>query len=383
MQETRWIATVLVGLGGLLLLTGFGPRDLQRESTAEQALNCAHCHTCAHPTAAEPCLKPFDCPRHLVSAALKPDLGPAVVILDDLERLYVPVRFDHAGHAAMAEMNGGCAICHHYTPPNLPHPSCRECHPAEIASEDLAQPGLKGAYHRQCLGCHVEWDKETKCEICHEKKADGPLHGTATTFCTEPLHEPMIMKDLIVFETEFTAGDQVPFHHRNHVVKYGADCSHCHQKQSCASCHVLGAESHPMGDPAEVDLHETCYVCHDESRGGCEQCHGRAQDDLFRHADTGWPLKTYHSAVHCAACHARQGARFTKPNPACASCHPNGWDVNRFQHGVTGVVLDDVHAAVDCADCHTTGIGSAATCTACHDDERTYNPRASFGPAGS
>ena len=47
-----------------------------------------------------------------------------------------------------------------------------------------------------------------------------------------------------------------------------------------------------MGELADVDLHDTCYECHESER--CEDCHGRDPDDLFQHADTGWPLGLYH-----------------------------------------------------------------------------------------
>jgi hypothetical protein len=87
---------------------------------------------------------------------LPPDLGPDVVILDELQKLYDPVRFDHRAHAQMVSFSGGCEVCHHYTPPDADHPACVSCHPKEIAHEDIAQPGLKGAYHRDCLDCHRE-----------------------------------------------------------------------------------------------------------------------------------------------------------------------------------------------------------------------------------
>lgn len=338
------------------------------------ASSCAHCHTCEAPTPEEPCLKEYACPRHLTSQELPADLGPDVAVLGQLEDLYVPVYFTHGKHAQMAAMEGGCAVCHHYTPPNMPHPACRECHPASVASEDLDQPGLKGAYHRQCLGCHVEWDKSTECEVCHAKSATGGLHGEATTYCTEPHHAPVEMKELLVFETEYEDGDRVPFHHANHVHKYGGECAFCHREQSCAQCHVHVDEPHPMGDPDATDLHDVCYQCHDEDKG-CEQCHGREETDLFAHASTGWPLRVYHSGVRCESCHARDGVRFQAPSRECRSCHAEGWDPDRFEHGVTGVGLDETHAELDCADCHLDGVGQPASCDECHEDGRRQDRR--------
>jgi len=332
---------VVTAVAAMSPVAGAYPARQQTQST----LDCALCHVCSNPSAADPCLKMEVCPRHAVSEALDPESGPDEVVLDQLENLYVPVLFDHAAHARMVEMDQGCETCHHFTPPNTPHPSCRECHPVSIQHEDLAQPGLKGAYHRQCMGCHTDWDHDTKCEICHAKKAGGALQGTATTFTHDRHYQQIEMKDLIVFETEYDEGDKVPFHHRNHAEKYEMNCALCHQQQSCAQCHVHGAESHPMGELQDVDMHDTCYICHQDNE--CEECHGRDPDDLFEHADTGWPLKPYHADLHCRACHGSTGP-FNKPEP-------------------------------ECSDCHGAGPGTRPTCDACHDDDRSYDARSGFG----
>ena len=358
----------------LVACVGVASAAVDEKASQSWATRCAHCHLCEAPTPEEPCLKEYACPRHLDTDMSKVDHVPETAVLDQLEDLYVPVYFTHGKHARMAAINGGCATCHHYTPPNMPHPACRECHPASANKEDVEQPGLKGAYHRQCLGCHVEWDKSTDCEICHAKKAGGALHGEATTFCTTPHHNPVNMKDTIIFETEYDDGDKVPFHHNNHVHRYGGECAYCHQDQSCSQCHVHGADSHPMGTPDNVDLHDICYQCHDEERG-CEQCHGRAVDDLFHHDSTGWPLRIYHSGVRCGSCHSRMGARFEKPSTECRDCHADGWDPERFNHQVTGVTLDETHGEADCSDCHIDVTGRRATCDECHDDGRTYDRR--------
>ena len=380
MSGASWLAGLLFAYGGLIAGApdggGSGPAD------GESNLDCAHCHECDHPTASQPCLKEFDCPRHLRSAGLKPELGPDVSILDQLEDLYVPVYFNHRTHAGMAAMEGGCALCHHFTPPDSPHPACRECHPVGASREDLDQPGLKGAYHRQCFGCHQEWDGETKCEICHAKKAGGALHGDATTFCTEVQHQKIAMKDLIIFETGYEDGDRVPFHHKNHVEKYEGECRYCHQQADCSACHTHGEQSHPIGELDDIDLHDTCYVCHESEDGDdCTECHGRDPNDLFRHADTGWGLKIYHAYVKCSSCHDRRGSRLRKPaSHECTSCHADGWDPEKFRHDVTRVMLDETHRDADCADCHAGGIGVApASCDECHDDGRAYSAETGFG----
>jgi hypothetical protein len=338
------------------------------------APDCLECHTCPEPLPDQPCLQP--CPRHARAAVLSPDLGPDVVVLGELEDLYVPVRFDHRTHAVMAGMSKGCDICHHYTPPDLPHPDCKGCHPTDVVHEDLAQPGLKGAYHRRCLSCHSEWDHETACEVCHEKRKGGGLGGTATTVHDHSSYRPMILEELITFSTAFAPGDTVPFHHRNHSRRYERDCTECHREQSCTRCHIQdGGELHPMGRLDDVNLHDTCFVCHESQR--CRDCHGRDPGDLFSHSDTGWPLGVYHADLDCRACHGR-GAGIHKLDTRCETCHPEGFPQATFDHRDTGVPLDEVHREAECSDCHAGGWSALPRCDACHDDGRTYDRNRGF-----
>ena len=351
----------------LLFVSGAAARD--------EGLDCKLCHVCEHPTASEPCLEREVCPRHQADDGLAAGLGPDVVILDDLEDLYVPVRFNHAAHAGMVGMSGGCETCHHYTPASSPHPGCAGCHPADIQHEDLSQPGLKGAYHRQCLSCHSEWDTDTRCEICHEKKLGGRLGGMASEVCEHSHYEPIPLNELILFKTDYAAGDVVPFHHENHSTRYELNCSVCHKEQSCARCHVQGGELHPMGALADINLHDTCYQCHGEN--DCEECHGRSATDLFEHRSTGWPLKSYHSELHCRQCHGT-GLKYEAPKTACDTCHPADWGPG-FNHALTGVRLDATHGELECSDCHAAAFGIRPDCSACHDDGRSYNRAVGFG----
>ena len=87
--------------------------------------------------------------------------------LSSLEKMYEPVIFSHGMHAEMAE---GCATCHHHTEAGQT-PSCRECHRAAFDPKNLNMPGIKGAYHLQCMGCHQEMGGPVGCTQCHAKKA--------------------------------------------------------------------------------------------------------------------------------------------------------------------------------------------------------------------
>lgn len=73
--------------------------------------------------------------------------------------------------------NGGgalCQGCHHNSPPSKKPPRCASCHGRPFDADNPTKPGLKGAYHIQCLGCHkamgLEKPVATACTECHKEK---------------------------------------------------------------------------------------------------------------------------------------------------------------------------------------------------------------------
>lgn len=65
-----------------------------------------------------------------------------------------------------------CSGCHHHTPIGVRPPPCRSCH-GEKADATRDRPGLKVAYHRQCVGCHVQMGVAKQgCTDCHAAKED-------------------------------------------------------------------------------------------------------------------------------------------------------------------------------------------------------------------
>lgn len=340
-------------------------------------LACSICHTCEFPTSTDLCLGKDFCLRDK-GADMQGGLpSQHVMVLDDLENVYDPVYFNHEKHAQMAQMSGGCVNCHHFAPASAAHPACKKCHTPEGQRSNI-EHSLKAAYHRQCLNCHSEWDTQTHCEWCHRKKVGGMTDAQIAAL-PDLIHQvPLEVKDLIVFETDYEDGDKVPFHHRNHVDLYDRDCSVCHKNEQCSSCHVHGVDSHPLGLISEVDLHDTCYQCHDEEKG-CEECHGRSSTDIFDHASIGWELKPYHKVLQCTECHHGHGM-YQANDPRCETCHFEGWNEKHFNHGITGVVLDEIHGEFECTECHVDGVGTASICSDCHDDDREFIPHASFGP---
>jgi len=124
---------------------------------------------------------------------------PDTVVLDSLVDLYQGVDFDHEMHTEIAE---DCTVCHHHsvgipatdercapchnTESVLKSVACKDCHSAEpfsaqylseketeVGHYHLDKPGLKAAYHLNCLNCHVETGGPDGCEDCHERTELG------------------------------------------------------------------------------------------------------------------------------------------------------------------------------------------------------------------
>ncbi len=131
----------------------------------------------------------------MASAADMPDR----VIIDSMSEMFEAVEFDHTMHTELGE---DCSACHHHTTgtgttdercischatsDEVATVACRDCHiEAPFSSEHINQksqdaytfhidsPGLKAAYHWNCLGCHEEMDGPTECADCHARTAKG------------------------------------------------------------------------------------------------------------------------------------------------------------------------------------------------------------------
>lgn len=59
-----------------------------------------------------------------------------------------------------------CAGCHHETPLGSRPPKCASCHAAENEPA-RDRPGLKTAFHRQCVECHQQMEIKAGCTDCH------------------------------------------------------------------------------------------------------------------------------------------------------------------------------------------------------------------------
>lgn len=137
---------------------------------------------------------------------------PAQVQIDQLSKDFAPVQFDHASHV---DMVGECGTCHHHTtgtPSKNPdclrcHDSggtgervaCHDCHAVAPFSADSMNktatggkryhrdvPGLKGAYHRKCVGCHESGGGPTGCLDCHPRNDAGDALFRAGKYLPAP-----------------------------------------------------------------------------------------------------------------------------------------------------------------------------------------------------
>ncbi len=117
-----------------------------------------------------------------------PDKIPETVTIKILADEYKPSEFPHglmvrtifeqAGQNTMAKAFHGtelnlCTGCHHNSPASLTPPRCASCH-GKTPDLSTGKPGLKGAYHGQCITCHQKMEVKsvlpTDCIKCHEKK---------------------------------------------------------------------------------------------------------------------------------------------------------------------------------------------------------------------
>ena len=331
---------------------------------------CYDCHECAKPTASNPCLKNCLRPDRVRGVPGRSSAEyPDVIIMDEISELYGPVIFAHRYHAEMSEMGSGCAECHHNSPTGE-YPKCQECHAVAVESlerPNIGQPGLKGAYHQQCLDCHIAWSNTTGCAFCHPTKELASAEEELSTKQSQfHLPQPLIKAEArYVYEMDYDDGPIVTFHHTDHVNMYGLECVDCHKGDACESCHNVGAVALMSDQP-----HEACETCHEGN--DCIICHKSSIAPAFSHVSrTGWELGSQHTDLECSKCHGPTDA-FQIPSSSCGKCHQS-WDVDNFNHQVTGLSLNEEHSTFECESCHNdAAYDLSPTCDACHDDEIAY-----------
>jgi hypothetical protein len=126
--------------------------------------------------------------------------APDEAEINELLNLYDKVTFNHKMHTDMLSDN--CALCHHHTTGKVLEKSscvkchknsseattvsCKDCHPknrfeaqylkevsADLTKYHTDKPGLKAAYHLNCMGCHKTMGGPAGCQDCHKRNDTG------------------------------------------------------------------------------------------------------------------------------------------------------------------------------------------------------------------
>ncbi len=364
----RHIVLCVFGLLGLMIVVGNrlaaqSPADHLQQTNWSQT--CFDCHQCDHPTATDPCLK--SCPSGQASNEGQlgsEDMGPEIVMIAGLTDLYQPVEFTHRLHAEMSLTDQGCSQCHHNTTGSTMLP-CRYCHAVAPDQVNLNQPGLKGAYHRQCLDCHIEWSHSQGCETCHLPVDSAQLTATHEGGESGRLEQlGAYPSPTISYQTTHAEAPIVSFHHKEHSKDFGLDCTACHKSEGCTECHDMRRTA-----SVGIDRIVTCFGCHQEAN--CSFCHSSSERTASHHelADS-WQLQGYHRELLCSDCHGT-AADFVTPSTDCDRCHVD-WGPD-FNHAVTGLVMNEDHSDIECENCHLEGdFTCRPDCIACHEDEIAF-----------
>ena len=282
-------------------------------------------------------------------------------IIKKEENLYGTVRFMHKKHATLLN---DCVICHHYRPADLAASEatrCSACHQTAFNPELPGRIGLKGAHHRQCMGCHKELNKgPVGCTDCHAKNV--PAHSELIKLTGKP--EP----------TEVTK-----------------ECLRCHDAQAeemLTSTHWLwkGPSAFTEGEEKRIDLGKATKTINNfcinvaSNWPRCTNCH----------AGYGWKDASFDftdkTRIDCLICHDTTGAYKKDPQGAgmpdanvdlimvahnvgkpsrrtCGECHFSGGGEDPVKHGGLNPSLDfhstssDVHMGglgFQCHECHKT-----------------------------
>ncbi len=259
-------------------------------------------------------------------------------------------------------IGGACSGCHEDMADNPPQ-SCARCHGMPNEEDAPARLGLKGAYHRQCIGCHERRMQPapapTECSSCHHPWT--PDHSLLVELPERPSPQETtraclachsrVGDDLLVTAHWNWKGQSptlVGYQHRTDISLQLMVNNYCiaigSNPQACATCHIGYGwvdEGFDFTDPSNID----CLVCHDTT--------GTYRKDPLQ---AGMPLPE----VDLVAVARKVG----RPSRAtCGSCHFQSGGAPNAKHGDLEPQLADPSADLDqhmgrrnmrCQDCHTT-----------------------------
>lgn len=311
----------------------------------------------AAPAACPPCPAR---PGEAMAPRAEKAAAPKESILFHLVDQYEPVRFSHELHV---EAEPRCESCHHHASGVETAPPCRACH--GLATEDLRRPGLKGAYHRQCMNCHREMGAgPLGCEDCHKRKKDrGPV-ATKDTLAFVP--DKMTLGHL---SAEF---EPSLFDHKAHV-DHAGKCEDCHHESSRVEKTPACRKCHNTPEKLKAAYHDQCMTCHRPVTKHTAQKIESLRKELDAARAANDDAKVAKLKAELEAESTRKGSPLN-----CSDCH-------RPKHAPGTVKLDSIvkkagrvpfnhadHAdAVDlCTDCHhaDTGYSKLQACRKCHGE---------------
>lgn len=266
-------------------------------------------------------------------------------------------------HATMdIKLGGPCSSCHDDMEKNPPQ-RCGRCHGLPNEPDSPARIGLKGAYHRQCIGCHERQLKPasapTDCAACHHPWT--PDHGGLVDLRERPTAQevtracltchPNVGQDVLNTAHWNWRGYSPTlkgYEHRidlsltlmvnNSCIAIGSNL------QECASCHIGYGWVDSKFDFTKTDNID-CLVCHDTT-GDYRKESGKG----------GFP-----SASLDLAAIAKKVGRPSRQT--CGSCHFMSGGASYTKHGDLEPVMADPPADFDvhmgalkmrCQACHTT-----------------------------
>lgn len=134
--------------------------------------------------------------RDLKTKIFSADQIPETVTIGSLSDRFEPAAFPHGKivKALIARIGQNklagyfhrdkgtlCQGCHHNSPPAEKPPVCSSCHGKTVEDADGFRPGLVGAYHQQCIGCHaamgIDKPAARNCNGCHVEKNETATRG--------------------------------------------------------------------------------------------------------------------------------------------------------------------------------------------------------------
>lgn len=306
--------------------------------------------------------------------------------------------FPHARHARLFPL---CVACHNvegeaasrYPAPGI----CAGCHngteqPVVTWQPPAPEPTLLRFSHSRheiraaadslvCQSCHVRTGEERmavanraivgQCLACHGHPAERHLTGAPCTTCHVPLANSSLDAahvSSLPRPPSHRAGDFV----LSHGSITGAECTICHTRERCETCHVNAATLEavrampPAGAAVELPAWTPEYPTPaDHQTGDWLALHGTD-------AQTPASCSTCHTRDSCSTCHVETPPAAIARLPGASHVQAQGVTTTRSapeSHALP--TFPTAHApfaetaATSCTACH-----GRTECTACHDAAR-------------